>query len=120
MQILTTDSGLTVVNDAYNANPTSMRAALDSLVAIKAARHVVVAGQMAELSNSEFEHFQIRDYAATKSIEFIACETTNYGTPSLSAQEAVQKVLAGGNDAAVLVKGSRVAQLERVVQLLTN
>ncbi len=120
MQILTTDSGLTVINDAYNANPTSMRAALDSLVAIKAARHVVVAGQMAELSNSEFEHFQIRDYATTRSIEFIACETTNYGTPSLSAQEAVQKVLAGGNDAAVLVKGSRVAQLERVVQLLTN
>ena len=120
MQILTTDTGLTVINDAYNANPTSMRAAIDALVAIKAARHVVIAGQMAELANSDAEHQQIREYAVSRSIEFIACETTNYGTPSLSAQEAAQLVLDGGSDAAVLVKGSRVAQLERVVQLLTN
>lgn len=120
MQIVTTESGLTVINDAYNANPSSMRAAIDALVAIKAARHVVIAGQMAELANSDVEHAQIREYAMSKSVELIACETTNYGIPSLSAQDAVQLVLDGGSDVAVLVKGSRVAQLERVVQLLID
>ena len=120
MQILTTESGLTVINDAYNANPTSMRAAIDALLAIKASRHVVIAGQMAELADSEFEHKQIREYAFSKSVEFIACDTTNYGIPSFSADEAVKKVFDGGSDAAVLVKGSRVAQLERVVQLLVD
>jgi UDP-N-acetylmuramoyl-tripeptide--D-alanyl-D-alanine ligase len=120
MQVLTTQDGMTVINDAYNANPTSMRAAIDALLSVKASRHVVVAGQMAELSNSQHEHDEIRDYALGKSVEFIACETENYGTKSFSIEAAVQQVLTGGSDAAVLVKGSRVARLERVVSLLTD
>ena len=47
MQVITTDDGMTIINDAYNANPASMRAALDTLVGVKASRHVVIAGQMA-------------------------------------------------------------------------
>jgi UDP-N-acetylmuramyl pentapeptide synthase len=53
-----------------------------------------------------------------KKIEFIACETDNYATPSFSIDDAVKVVRNGGTDVAVLVKGSRVAALERVVQLL--
>jgi UDP-N-acetylmuramoyl-tripeptide--D-alanyl-D-alanine ligase len=109
---------MTVINDAYNANPTSMRAALDTLKSIKASRHVVVAGQMAELSDSPSEHRAIVEYARSKSIEFIACETENYGTPSFSVADAVNKVRNDGSDVVVLVKGSRVAALERAVQLL--
>ena len=120
MQVITTDDGMTIINDAYNANPASMRAALDALVGMKASRHVVIAGQMAELADSSAEHAAIFEYARGKKIEFIACETENYGTPSMSAEDAVKYVRGGGTDVAVLVKGSRVAALERVVQLLTS
>jgi UDP-N-acetylmuramoyl-tripeptide--D-alanyl-D-alanine ligase len=120
MQVITTDDGMTIINDAYNANPASMRAALDALVGMKASRHVVIAGQMAELTDSSAEHAAIFEYARGKKIEFIACETENYGTPSMSAEDAVKYVRGGGTDVAVLVKGSRVAALERVVQLLTS
>ena len=120
MQVITTDDGMTIINDVYNANPASMRAALDALVGMKASRHVVIAGQMAELADSSAEHAAIFEYARGKKIEFIACETENYGTPSMSAEDAVKYVRGGGTDVAVLVKGSRVAALERVVQLLTS
>ena len=118
MQVFTTDDGMTVVNDAYNANPTSMRAALDTLAGMKASRHVVIAGQMAELADSSTEHLAILEYARSKSIEFIACETDNYGVSALTVDDAVKQIRNGGTDVAVLVKGSRVAALERVVQLL--
>lgn len=120
MQVMTTDDGMTIVNDAYNANPASMRAALDTLVGIKASRHIVIAGQMAELADSSSEHSAIVEYARSKKIEFIACETDNYATPSFSVDDVVQAVRNGGSDVAVLIKGSRVAQLERVVLLLTD
>ena len=118
MQVITTDDGMTIINDAYNANPASMRAALDTLVGMKASRHVVIAGQMAELADSSAEHSAIVEYARSKKIEFIACETDNYGTPSFSIDDVVKVVRNGGTDVAILVKGSRVAALERVVQLL--
>ena len=118
MQVLTTDDGMTVINDAYNANPMSMRAALDTLTGMKASRHVVIAGQMAELADSSTEHLAILEYARSKSIEFIACETENYGVSALTVDDAVKQIRNGGTDVAVLVKGSRVAALERVVQLL--
>jgi UDP-N-acetylmuramoyl-tripeptide--D-alanyl-D-alanine ligase len=120
MQVITTDDGMTIINDAYNANPASMRAALDTLVGIKASRHVVIAGQMAELADSAAEHRAIVEYARSKSIEFIACETENYATSPHSIDDAVRRVRDSGTDVAVLVKGSRVAALERVVQLLTS
>ena len=120
MQVITTDDGMTIINDAYNANPASMRAALDTLAGMKASRHVVIAGQMAELADSAAEHGAIVEYAQSKSIEFIACETENYATSPHSIEDAVKRVRDGGTDVAVLVKGSRVAALERVVQLLTR
>jgi UDP-N-acetylmuramoyl-tripeptide--D-alanyl-D-alanine ligase len=118
MQVFTTDDGMTVINDAYNANPMSMRAALDTLAGMKASRHVVIAGQMAELADSSTEHLAILEYARSKSIEFIACETENYGVSTLTVDDAVKQIRNSGTDVAVLVKGSRVAALERVVQLL--
>jgi UDP-N-acetylmuramoyl-tripeptide--D-alanyl-D-alanine ligase len=120
MQVITTDDGMMIINDAYNANPASMRAALDTLAGMKASRHVVIAGQMAELADSAAEHSAIVEYARSKSIEFIACETENYAMSAHSIEDAVRRVRDGGTDVAVLVKGSRVAALERVVQLLTS
>jgi UDP-N-acetylmuramoyl-tripeptide--D-alanyl-D-alanine ligase len=49
MEVTRRDDGVTVVNDAYNANPESMRAALAALAGLPARRRVAVLGAMAEL-----------------------------------------------------------------------
>jgi UDP-N-acetylmuramoyl-tripeptide--D-alanyl-D-alanine ligase len=61
MEVTTTASGVTVVNDAYNANPESMRAALRSLAAMRAkGRTIAVLGEMRELgADSIAEHDEV-------------------------------------------------------------
>ena len=59
MQVVTADAGGIVINDAYNANPTSMRAALDALAAMAADRRVAVLGEMAELDDPEPAHLDV-------------------------------------------------------------
>ena len=56
--------GAIVVDDAYNANPTSMRAGLDALAAIDARRRVAVLGVMAELAEPQAAHREIAEHAA--------------------------------------------------------
>jgi UDP-N-acetylmuramoyl-tripeptide--D-alanyl-D-alanine ligase len=108
-----------LVDDCYNANPTSMRAALDALVALPAGRHVAVLGVMAEISEPEREHRAIAEYATERGVELIAIGTPLYGVaPCDGVDDAVARVgsLAGGG--AALVKASRAAGLERVVAAL--
>ena len=52
MEVTTAPGGATIVNDAYNANPTSMTAALDALAAIDAERRIAVLGLMAEIEDA--------------------------------------------------------------------
>ena len=61
MEVTTTASGVTVVNDAYNANPESMRAALRSLAAMRGqGRTIAVLGEMRELgADSIAEHDEV-------------------------------------------------------------
>jgi UDP-N-acetylmuramoyl-tripeptide--D-alanyl-D-alanine ligase len=61
MQVTTTPAGVTVVNDAYNANPESMRAALRALAAMnRAGRTFAVLGEMRELGDQSIaEHDSI-------------------------------------------------------------
>ena len=85
MQAFATASGLTVVNDAYNANPTSMRAAVDTLAAMQAdGRRVAVLGDMAELgSYTDLAHFRIGEHVA-------ACghRAARHGRPAREAHRA--------------------------------
>ncbi len=60
MEVTALASGATLINDAYNANPTSMRAALEALAAMTATRRVAVLGLMAELDDPVAAHDQIR------------------------------------------------------------
>ena len=66
MEVTRRDDGVTVVNDAYNANPESMRAALAALAGLPAARRVAVLGGMAELGpDAAAEHERLgRDAVA--------------------------------------------------------
>ena len=116
MQVQRAASGAVILNDSYNANPTSIRAAIDALAALPAQRRLAVLGVMAEISDAAAEHRAIASYATDRGIELIAVGTDLYGvTPSADARAAVGSL---SGDDAVLVKGSRVAGLEVLAALL--
>jgi UDP-N-acetylmuramoyl-tripeptide--D-alanyl-D-alanine ligase len=116
MQVGRAVSGAIILNDSYNANPTSMRAAIDALMDLAAKRRVAILGVMAEISDAAAEHRAIASYAADRGIELIAVGTDLYGIEPSADATAVLGLLSG--DDAVLVKGSRVAGLEMLAALL--
>jgi len=113
MELVELPSGAVVINDAYNANPTSMRAALDALAAIDARRRVAVLGVMAELDDVAAGHGEVADYAREADIELIAVGTSDYGVEPTDDVVARLGDLGAGD--VVLVKASRAGGLERVV-----
>jgi UDP-N-acetylmuramoyl-tripeptide--D-alanyl-D-alanine ligase len=135
MEVFETAGGVTVVNDAYNANPASMRAALQTLADMAAERRrIAVLGDMAELGSlTELAHFSLGEYAASLGIDVLvtvgekarriaegagaragsadnvfACEDVDEATELLAG------MLASGD--VVLIKASRVVGLERIVE----
>lgn len=120
MDLRRTPSGTLVLNDAYNANPISMAAALRSLAALDASCRVAVLGTMAELGAvAEQEHRAVGALAATLGIRVIAVNESRYRGEDVPDIEAAAEALGAlDGDAAVLVKGSRVAGLERLAELL--
>ncbi|MEO7556536.1 MAG: UDP-N-acetylmuramoyl-tripeptide--D-alanyl-D-alanine ligase [Acidimicrobiales bacterium] len=115
-------SGALVLDDAYNANATSVAAALHALVALPARRHVAVLGVMAELGDGgPAEHRRMRALAEALGIELVAVDTDLYGVePVTSIDAAVEALGALGDGDAVLVKASRIARLERVAEALID
>jgi UDP-N-acetylmuramoyl-tripeptide--D-alanyl-D-alanine ligase len=128
---------LTLVDDTYNANPDSMRAAIDVLAALPAP-HLLVLGDMGEVGNQGPQfHAEIGAWAATRGIECVYA-LGNESTYSIEAFEAESMGAGEGlhfdneqieslNDAvratlphvsSVLVKGSRFMKMERVVQVI--
>jgi UDP-N-acetylmuramoyl-tripeptide--D-alanyl-D-alanine ligase len=118
---------VTVVNDCYNANPMSMRAALDHLAASPAERRVAVLGAMAELGNEgPAYHREIGAHAAGLGIDVLITvgrealayaeafegETHPVGSPEEAGALLEEIALPGDR---VLVKGSRSVGLERVL-----
>jgi UDP-N-acetylmuramoyl-tripeptide--D-alanyl-D-alanine ligase len=122
MELATAPSGALVLNDAYNANPTSVAAALESLAAVSARRRIAVLGVMAELGDrSEADHAAIGALARDLGIEVIAVDAPAYGARDVATIDDALAALAGlGDGDAVLVKGSRVAGLERLADALLD
>jgi UDP-N-acetylmuramoyl-tripeptide--D-alanyl-D-alanine ligase len=122
MQVDRAPSGLVVVNDAYNANPTSTRAALDALAALPVTgRKVAVLGLMAELGPDGDElHRDVAAAAAARGIEVVSVAAPAYGVATAvdDPAAAVARLLGLAAGDAVLVKGSRVAGLEAVADAL--
>jgi UDP-N-acetylmuramoyl-tripeptide--D-alanyl-D-alanine ligase len=122
MELVTAPSGAVVLNDAYNANPTSVSAALESLAALPAQRRTAVLGVMAELGDrAAADHAAIGARATELGIRLIAVDAPDYGGQDVATiDEALDALDAIGDGDAVLVKGSRVAGLERLAQALLD
>lgn len=120
MELSVSPSGARVLNDAYNANPTSVAAAIDSLVALPAERRTAVLGIMAELGDREAaEHAAIGAKARALGIRVIAVGAPDYGGEDVaSVEQALARLGPLGGGDAVLVKGSRVAGLERLAEMI--
>ncbi|MGY1731310.1 UDP-N-acetylmuramoyl-tripeptide--D-alanyl-D-alanine ligase [Geodermatophilus sp. SYSU D01045] len=72
MEVTRRGDGVTVVNDAYNANPESMRAALAALAGLPATRRVAVLGGMAELGpDAEAEHERLGRDAVAAGVDLL-------------------------------------------------
>lgn len=116
MEVGRTAAGAVIVNDAYNANPDSMRAALRALSGIRADRRIAVLGEMAELDDPPAGHQRVIHDAVGLGIEVIAVGTDLYGIRPVDDPVSALGELGQGD--AVLVKASRVAGLERVALAL--
>ena len=126
-EIVELDGGVTVVNDCYNANPMSMRAALEHLAASDAERRIAVLGGMAELGDDGPRfHREIGHLADALGIDILV----TVGELALAYAEAFGGELHQVGDAEeagalleeiaipgdrVLVKGSRSVGLEKVL-----
>jgi UDP-N-acetylmuramoyl-tripeptide--D-alanyl-D-alanine ligase len=123
--------GSWIIDDSYNANPSSVRAALEVLRSLSGVTWLVL-GDMAELGeSSEDSHAHIGSYArdcgikrlfAMGSLSSRAVETFGSGgewfADADSLTRRLQAELSPG--VTVLIKGSRINRLERVVQALTG
>jgi UDP-N-acetylmuramoyl-tripeptide--D-alanyl-D-alanine ligase len=119
--------GGVLVNDAWNANPVSMRAALDHLVQLAAGRRTVaVLGDMAELgSYSDEGHRDVGRAVAELGIDEVVAigpQAVAYGGRHVdTVDEAIallDELLRPGD--CVLVKAARAMGLERVAEALTR
>lgn len=123
-------NGAIVIDDTYNANPDSVRAAIDVLANAPAPRTLVL-GDMGEVGSEGVAfHEEIGEYARARHIDqlFTVGELARhasraFGRPARhfetmeTLNEEVASVPPG---ASVLVKGSRFMKMERVVQKLTG
>ena len=125
MDLRLAPSGARVLNDAYNAGPASMEAALRALVRLDAVRHIAVLGPMAELGDhSAVAHRRIADVAAELGVQIVAVAAPEYDALTVehvadqdAARLAIEPLRAAD---AVLIKGSRVAGLEHLAQALVD
>ncbi|MEX3979736.1 UDP-N-acetylmuramoyl-tripeptide--D-alanyl-D-alanine ligase [Paraburkholderia sp. EG287A] len=125
-------TGATVIDDTYNANPDSVRAAIDVL-ASRTSPRVLVLGDMGEVGDDgPAFHREVGAYAKERGIDALYTlgdaardSAAAFGAQALHAADVGELVraLAGagyGAGATILVKGSRFMQMERVVAALTN
>jgi UDP-N-acetylmuramoyl-tripeptide--D-alanyl-D-alanine ligase len=119
--------GIVLVNDCYNANPVSMRAALDHLTSLGAERSVAVLGEMGELGpDSPRYHREVGEHARAAGVDFVVgvgAPARDYDPDELvadpgEAAELLAARLEPGD--AVLVKGSRSAGLEAIAEQLPD
>jgi UDP-N-acetylmuramoyl-tripeptide--D-alanyl-D-alanine ligase len=115
---------MTLVDDTYNANPDSARAAIDVLAELPGPR-LLVLGDMGEVGNQGPQfHREVGDYARERRIESLFTlgeQAQGMGGRHFADIDALNAAVVEQlpRVASVLVKGSRFMKMERVVQAIT-
>lgn len=127
LQVIELAPKLTIIDDSYNANPASMKAALGVLAEHRASR-IAVLGAMAELGGDSLAlHREVGEFARSRGIERLltvgaGCEgyVEGFGDAAevcATHDDAVRRLFEGPADSqTVLVKGSRSSAMDRVVE----
>ena len=125
--------GASIIDDSYNANPGSVRAAIDVLASHKGER-ILVLGDLGELGENEKElHASLGEYARSKNIDhfFSLGSLTKYASDAFGRQEGMHhfserdllitqlKEIISSNTT-ILIKGSRSAKMDLVVSALCS
>ncbi|CAB4894458.1 MAG: UDP-N-acetylmuramoyl-tripeptide--D-alanyl-D-alanine ligase [Actinobacteria bacterium] len=139
MEVTQTSAGVTLINDSYNANPESMRAALDALAVMGSTNRTwAVLGEMLELGEDSIgEHESVARVVADLGISRLLCigqgaqtiyraaldagfpeEQASWEKDSVDALAVLHEELRSGD--IVLIKASRGIGLERVAAALTD
>jgi UDP-N-acetylmuramoyl-tripeptide--D-alanyl-D-alanine ligase len=130
-QIVALASGATLINDSYNANPDSVRAAIDVLAAA-GGDTLLVLGDMGEVGDQGPDfHLEVGRYAAERGIgalyalgEQTAHAVAGFGSGArhfATIEELIKAVRsASASGTTLLVKGSRFMRMERVVTALAG
>lgn len=124
-------SGATLIDDTYNASPSSFRAAIDVLAGFPGKR-IVIMGDMGELGEEGADaHRAVGAYARSQGIEgfwatgvLSAHAAQGYGAGALHFERLSRLVdhamIEAGRECSVLIKGSRSAGMERAVEKLVS
>lgn len=135
MAIIKTAGGLTIIDDAYNANPVSMKASIDVLAGSRG-KTTAILGDMFELGEfSDEMHYDVGKYAAQKKIDTIICiglasqamchaaldcghrNVFYFSTQKQFLETGIQNLEAGST---ILVKASRGMHFEKTIEKLNE
>jgi UDP-N-acetylmuramoyl-tripeptide--D-alanyl-D-alanine ligase len=129
LQFKVARNGAWIIDDSYNANPSSVRAGIDVLAALEGRKWLVL-GDMGELGDfAESSHAEIGAYArehgierlfATGALTGLSVEKFGNGGQWFTDTQTLAQALdeAGAPDVRMLIKGSRSNRLERVIEAL--
>lgn len=138
VNIIEVSDDLTLIDDSYNANPGSVRAAIDLLSGINGEK-ILVLGDMAELGeDARVYHQEVGEYAKTKGIDHVytlgvlsqsASDVFEQPGRHFSTREKLVEALKQALDGdlantlertTILIKGSRSSRMELLVDELNN
>ena len=131
LQLKRAASGAWIIDDSYNANPSSVRAGIEVLAGLEGRRWLVLAdmaelGAFAQSAHAEMGQFArergIERLFATGALAALAVEGFGPGGQWYPDSETLAAALAAeaNADVRILIKGSRVNRLERIVDALTG
>jgi UDP-N-acetylmuramoyl-tripeptide--D-alanyl-D-alanine ligase len=129
MNLILTKRGSTIIDDTYNANPVSVKFAIDYLAKQAQGRKIAILGDMLELGKESANyHRQIGQFARDKADVLIAVgdlvknfsKTDFYYQNTEDAIEKINSDFKFQNGDWVLIKGSRRMKMEMLVEFLKN
>ncbi|MDH6308986.1 UDP-N-acetylmuramoyl-tripeptide--D-alanyl-D-alanine ligase [Dysgonomonas sp. PFB1-18] len=124
-QLKETNKNMLII-DAYNANPTSMHAALENFDHMDVNHKVLILGDMKELgADTDVEHQKVADYISHHNFEKVLFVGDNFSRintdyPRFKDMDSLKDYLISNpiEDSYILLKGSRGIQLERCIDML--